>query len=302
MNTTGRRCQTQRACARAAAIALLAGAATAVHADLQSDRAQLEQKMALVNRLLSDSAAAERVSASGNRPAVGHLNEGRVHQALAADLLARGDLEGARRAADDALRHLSLARRMVPDPITRATAARQRNEQLLVSIERLLEAWRERSATSAKGGGDDMAAALGLVEVARRLARDGYHEESNRSLVQAERHLLSGLNRTLHAVTLDYTLRASNAAEAFEHELARQRALADLLPLAVRDLHPQPDALALIERYAQTSQALQDQALQQQRAGDPTRALELVRNATLYLQRALTAAGLVAPSSNESPP
>jgi len=78
-------------------------------------RVQLEQKLKLVARLVSDSPSAQRIATSGNAEAVAHLDEGRVHHALAADLLAKGDLAGARKAADHALHHLSMARRSVPD-------------------------------------------------------------------------------------------------------------------------------------------------------------------------------------------
>ena len=285
-----------------AGTALWLGAVGVFSADDDPARLQVTQKLALASRLMSDPAAAERITGSGNPQAVAHLDEGRVHHALAEDLLQRGDLAGARRAADDALRHLAMARHMAPDAGSRKAAAQQRQEQLLGSVERLIEAWRERSSSQALGDGSDMASALGLVEVARRLARDGRYEESTQTLSQAERHVLNGMNRTLHAATLDYTLRASNPAEEFQHELARQRGYADLLPLAVRDLKPRAEALALIDRYAETSSTLQAQALQQQRTGNITQALVHIRNAALYLQRALLAAGLVAPAATESPP
>jgi len=114
--------------------------------------------------------------------------------------------------------------------------------------------------------------------------------------------VLAGMNRTLHAATLDYTLRSSTPAEAFAIELARHRGYAELLPLALRDLKPRPDALALIERYADTSTTLQAQAQQHFQAGDATQALAQIRSATLYVQRALLAAGLVTPQPNETPP
>lgn len=285
-----------------AVFALLMGSAPRLWADTDSDRAQVAQKMALAARLLSDPSATERIISSGSRPAVGHLNEGRVYHALAADLLARGDVDAAHRAVDQALRLLGVARRLVPDATSRRAAAQTRHEQLMGSTERLIDAWRERAGSQVQGYGNELTAALGLIEVARRLARDGHYEESNQTLVRAERLVLSALNQTLHAATLDYTLRAKNPAEAFEHELARQRDFAALLPLAVRDLKPRPDAITLIDRYTETSNALQTQALQQQRAGNTAQALAHLRNATLYLQRALLAAGLASPQANESQP
>ena len=278
----------------ATTVLLLAGA-PAHAADDAAARAQLEQRIQLTSKLISDSPAAQRITASGNPDAVTHLDEGRVLHALAVDLLTRGDLAGARRAADEALRHIAMARRLVPDAPARQAAARQRYEQLQGTVERLLGAWRSRTAPQAPGDASDMTGALGLLGRARQLADDGRFEEANQTLVQAEQHVLSGMNRTLHAATLDYTQRAASPAEEFQLELARHRGFAELLPLAVRDLKPQPEALALIERYGETSNRLQAQALQQFQSGDTAGALARIRNATLYVQRALMAAGLVAP-------
>lgn len=265
-------------------------------------RQQLEQKIRLTASLISDSPTAQRIGSSGHAEAVGHLDEGRLHHAMAVDLLAKGDHAGARKAVDEALRHLGTARRLVPDSTARQGLARQRHEQLLGSVERLMESWRQRSAGQAGNDGTDLTSAMGLVAVARRQALDGRFDEANQALGEAERLVLSGMNRTLHAATLDYTVRPATVVEAFQHELARHRGFSDLVPLAVRDLKPNAEAAALIERYAETSATLQAQALLQSQAGQPEEALTLIRNATLYIQRALLAAGLVSPQPTGTSP
>ena len=209
-----------RAFARAAlAAALLMGALPTHAADDEGARVQLEQKLRLVARLVSDSPSAQRIATSGNAEAVAHLDEGRVHHALAADLFAQGDLVGARRAVDHALHHLGMARRSVPDAPARQALSRQRHEQLLGSVERLIDAWRARAAAAAGAGsatsGDaaDLTAALGLTGVARQQAQEGRYDEANQALAQAERHVLAGMTRTLNATTLDYTVRAASPVE-----------------------------------------------------------------------------------------
>lgn len=265
-------------------------------------RQQLEQKIRLTASLMADSPAAQRIDTSGNAEAVGHLNEGRLHHALAVDLLAKGDLPGARRAVDDALKHLGMARRMVPDTQARQALLRQRHEQLLGSVERLLDAWRGRGAGLPGDDGAEMTAAMGLIGGARGHAQAGRFEEANQALAQAERHVLTGMNRSLHATTLDYTVRPTSVAEAYQFELARHKGFAELLPLAVRDLKPNAEASALIDRYAETSHTLQSQAELQAQAGKADEALALIRNATLYIQRALLAAGLVSPQPTGTTP
>jgi hypothetical protein len=192
-----------------------------------------------------------------------------------------------------------MARRSAPDAPARREAARQRHDQLLASVERLVEALRARTRS---GDATDLTAAVGLVSVARQHAQEGRYDEANQALTQAERHVLAGMTRTLNATTLDYTVRASSPLEEFQNELARHKGLAELVPLAVRDLRPRPDAVALIERYGETSTQLHSQALQQFQAGDIPQALTHLRNATLYVQRALLAAGLVAPQPTGNTP
>jgi tetratricopeptide (TPR) repeat protein len=281
----------------ALAAALLAGSAQAQ--DEGAQRTQAEQRVKLVGTLLSDSRRAQRITASGSHEAIAHLDEGRVHHALALELMAKGDFAGARKAADDAIKHLGQASRHVPDAPARREAARARHEQLLPSVERLLESLRARAGQSESA---DITAALGLVGTARQQAQEGRYEEANQTLAQAERHVLDGMNRTLGATTLDYTVRAATPVEEFQLELARHRGLAELIPLAVRDLQPKGDALALIERYGESRNALYGQALQQFQSGEVVQALAHLRNATLFVQRALLAAGLVAPQPTGNSP
>lgn len=282
-----------------AAALLVGGPAQAQSPDDATQRAQVEQRLKLVASLLSDSRRAQRITTSGSSEAVAHLDEGRVHHSLAGELLAKGDFAGARKAADEALKHLGMASRHVPDAPARREAARARHEQLLASVERLLESLRARAG---QAEASDVTAAMGLVAVSRQHAQEGRYDEANQSLAQAERHVLAGMNRTLNATTLDYTLRASTPVEEFQIELARHRGLADLIPLAVRDLQPRADAMALIERYGESRSALYAQALQHFQSGDVVTALTHLRNATLFVQRALLAAGLVAPPSSGTTP
>jgi len=266
-------------------------------ADELATRLALEQRLKLTASLMADGSTAQRIVASGNLRAAGHLDEGKVHHALAQDLLARGDLAGARRAADEALKHFGQARRLVPDAPGRQAAARLRYEQMQASLDRLVDAWQQRLGRSAPSDVDDgdLLAATGLMHTARGFGAEGRFEEAVHTLGAAEGHVLTGMNRVMHARTLDYTARATTPAEAFQLELQRHRSLADLVPLAVNDLKPRPDAVALIDRYAEASSSLRGQAQARFAAGDTQQALADLRNAVLFVQRALTTAGLVVP-------
>lgn len=282
--------------ATAACLLVVPGGAAA-----DDTRAQLEQRVRLAARLLADSPAAARIVASGDSAAQGHLDEGRVHHAMAQDALARGDLPAARRAVDEALRHMGLARRRVPDAPQRQAAARQRHEQLLATLERLLDAWPVRPQADEPMDGD-LFAALGLMATARGLAAEGRHDDAVHTLGAAERHLLAGMRHLTQLREVDYTLRASTPEQELQLELRRHQGLAELVPLALTELRPRPEAVALIERYSQTSRQLREQAVQAAAAGDTAAALQQVRQAALHLQRALQAAGVSMPAAQPEIP
>ena len=281
-----------------AGVGLLVAAGMASAAE-DAPPSQIDQRIRLTAQLIGDSPAAQRILASGNQQAVSNLEAGRAHLAQAQDLLAKGDQSGALRLVDEALRHVAVARRLVPDAPSRQAAARQRFEVQSRHLESMLGAWRVRLAP---GDADDreLVEAHGLMRTALGLAHDGRHEEANQVLQKAERQILSGMSRLLNQRTLDYTARPTTPAEAFQVELARHRELADLVPIALHDLKPDAEATTLIARYQETSQTLRNQALQRFEGGQTEDALAHLRNALLYLQRALNAAGVTTPEPTGS--
>jgi hypothetical protein len=267
-------------------------------ATLAASRTQVEQRVRLVARTLADSPAAQRIRTSGNGAAISHFDESRLHQSLAEEALARGDLATARKAADEALMHLGMARRLVPDAPARQAAARRRHEQWLATLERLLESWQARIEPSAARESAFLDAAS-VVGMARSLGEQSRYEESLQQLDKAERRILEGLTRLHASREADYTVRPQTPAEQWSQEQARHAELAELVPIAVRDLQPPAQAQALIERYRQTAQTLHSQAAKRSEEGDHASALALIRNAAVYLERALAAAGVLTPAPAE---
>jgi hypothetical protein len=255
-------------------------------------RSQAEQRVRLAARLLADSPAAQRIQASGHTAAISHLDEGRLHLSVAEQALQAGDHARARQSADESLQHLGMARRLVPDQPLRQQALRQRYEQQLASVERLVEVWRQRADGR---DGNALLDAIGTVGLARRLGEQQRYDDSLRALAAVEQQLVTGLARVFPSRELDYTPRSSDAAGAFGDEMASYAVLSELVPLAVRELSPRADARALIERYLQSAQALHAQAQKRFETGQSEAALATLRSATLYLQRALSAAGVVTP-------
>jgi hypothetical protein len=288
---------------RQAAMGLLLAAGTALAAD-DSARAQLEQRIRLTARLIGDATTGQRITASGHVRATSLLAEGKVHQAVAEQALADGDLALARREVDEALRLIGQARRLVPDALAHQAAAQQRYTQRLATLDRLLQAWplsapQAEVAVAAAGDGGDRLAATALLSDARQLAGDQRYDEANQQLTRAEARLLAGMNRLLHQRTLDYSSRATTPADVFFEALARHESLIELVPVALAELKPGAEAQTLVERYSDTSRRLRQQAVQRQQQGDLALALDDLHNAVLYVQRALAAAGVAMPAPME---
>lgn len=269
------------------ALAFMAPGATRAH----EDRTQVEQRVRLAARMVTDPSTLQRLASQGPSPARAHHDEGRLHQSMAEEALTRGDLATARREADEAMRLLALARRLAPDDSQRRAAARRRHEQAATTLQRLVDAWQARLGEGEPLDGD-LFAAIGLLATAQHFAQEGRWDEGAHTLRLAEQHLLGGMARAFGGQEIDYTERALQPADAFRIELRQVQALHDLLPLALRELQPTPQAQALAESHADTGRRLRQQAQQLAQAGDPVAALALLRQARQHGQRALAATGL----------
>ena len=168
-------------------------------------------------------------------------------------------------------------------------------QQRLAALDRLLEAWQGHASAGAADV-DGRLSATGLIGTARRLGEERRYDEAAESLTLAEHHVLTGMNRLLHQRTIDYTSRADTPQQQFQLTLARHDGLAELVPVALSELRPGPDASSLVERYTDTSRTLREQALQRQQRGELAQALADLQNAVLYVQRALSAAGVSLPA------
>lgn len=282
-------------CRRIAVLASMLLSATAPAQDAGARRA-VEQKIEFVRQLAFDSPAARRIAASDNVAAKRHFEEGKTLLGRAGEAMKAGELAAAEQAANEAIWSLGRARQLVPDDVNRSIAERVRNHQLMQSAERIVPTFRMHLAHAGRTDSPDLNAALGLIDEARSLAAAERLSDANRILLQAERHLLIGLNRVIGDKTLVYTAHFDSPAGEFDYELERHRSLMELVPLAMDELKPGQDARTLIRRFVERSNALRAQAVAQAGSRQHEAALVSVREATNFLQRALTAAGLVMPT------
>lgn len=277
------------------AVALLALPAAVQGQDPAARRA-VEHKLAFINKMLTDSPASRRIAASDNAAAKQHFDEGRTQAARAGEALEAGDLAAADSAASAAILSLGRARQLVPDDMNRVIADRVRYSQLLLSTERMVPTYRAHLARGGQSSAPDLEAALGLVEQARTLAAAERLADANRALLEAERHLLVGLNRTIADRTLVYTAHFETPEKEFDYEVERFRSYVELVPIALDEFKPAAAARAQVHELVEQGRVLHTQALAQAKNRHVDGALVSIRAATQSVQRALTAAGLVIPT------
>jgi len=283
-------------------LVLLLGAAAALPQALADDgarRSVVEQKTALVQRVLADSTVVRRVRASGNDEAKHFLAVAMASYVQAVSLAREGRVDQSEAAINDAMAMIGRARRLVPDTATRLAEQRARHAQLLESTQGMLASARRHAQAGAAQGdgaaraGADVARAEDLVATARQLAALDRYEEASRALAAAEQALLSALAGALGSTVLNYTPRFDSPAEEYRYETERFGSFRQLIPRAVAELRPPEAAARQVEHHLEDGLRLRDEAERQAQGGDTGAALKAIREATGSLQRALAAAGLV---------
>lgn len=266
----------------------------------QADEAQrrrvIEQKAALVQRVLEESTIARRVAAGGSDAAREQLARAAERHRRALALATEGRFAASEAAIDEAMVCIARARQFAPDPAQAGAELRARFEALLESTQSMLAAARRQARTKSS-----VVAAAALergaefVAAAVRMAGETRIEQAYRTLLQAERALLEALPSLLGTTTLDYALRFDSPRDELRYETERYDSFRRLVPIALAQLRPVPEKLQQVDQHLLRATRLHESAAAESERGGVAAALDAQREATMWLQRALNAAGLVVP-------
>ncbi|MBC5764028.1 hypothetical protein [Ramlibacter albus] len=260
----------------------------------------VEQKLTMLDKVLNQSPVVARVAASNNEKARRHVASARELALHARTLTTMGQLRGADALVNEAIIEISRAQQLVPDPGSQQAGERARYAQLEDSVSAL-----RRTAEIALPQGDARAAEAAqrvtakvgeLVQQATTLARADKYIEANRQLDQAVVLLLRDASARLAGQTIVYDRKFADRKEEFAFELARHRSFERLVPLALLEYRPSPEALALVERHVAEARELRE-AAEGVAGRDALLAIRKVNEGTDALRRALQAAGLVVPQT-----
>jgi hypothetical protein len=260
----------------------------------------LEQKAAMLDRVLNQSPVAARVAGSGNETARKHFATARELLAHARELTTDGALRGADALLNEAIYEVSRAQQLVPDPGSQQAAERARFEQLensVAALRRTALIALPATAPQRKESREQVVAhADVLVDQATSLARSNRYIEANKQLDAALMLLLNDASARLAGHTIVYDVRFADRKEEFDFELERFRSFERLVPLALLEFRPSAEARVLVDRHVAQATELRQRG-EAQLSRDPLAAIKDVTEGTDALRRALQAAGLQVPQT-----
>jgi hypothetical protein len=260
----------------------------------------VEQKAAMLDRVLNHSPVAARIATSGNDQARRHFAAARDLLAHARELAADHALRGADGLLNEAIYEVSRAQQLVPDPGSQQAAERARYAQLEDSVAALrrttlialpVDAPKRRESREQVVARADV-----LADQAASLARSNRYIEANKQLDAALMLLLQDASVRLAGHTIVYDVRFADRKEEFDFELERFRSFERLVPLALLEFRPSAEARVLVDRHVAQATELRWRG-EAQFARDPLAAIKDVTDGTDALRRALQAAGLQVPQT-----
>jgi len=276
-----------------ATLATAAAACLGVAAAQTDARRSVEQKIDFVGTLMTRSPLAARINASANEQAKAFLRDSVEHHQMAVTALKVGDLDGAEREANLAILAVGKARQLVPDDMRRLVEQRVRYQELYRAVETLVASYERQRAAAGRLPDPEWNETLRMLDRARTLHASERLGEASETLADVQQQLLRQISSLLSGSTLDYTMRFTSPAHEYEYELARYRSLEDLVPAALKQFDPGPEARSTVDRHTERGRRLAVAAQQQASAGRSEAALASVREAVAEVQKALAATGLV---------
>jgi hypothetical protein len=263
-------------------------------------RQLIDQKHAFVARLLGDSSETGRIAKSGNPEARESLQKANELHDRARAALEKGDLVAADAAFNEAIWMIGKARQLVPDTTYRTIEQRFRYEQLVATLDSLQRSYRQHLSRLGRAENDDPGwnAVSLLIERARSLYASGQLGEAALALLRAEQRLLEAFGGMLAGSTLDYTPRFGDQAEEFRFELERNRGYRELVPIALSEFNPSREVAQQVGRHLESDRSLSGRARELAEKHSYAEALSTIRASTVFLQRALRAAGLEVPEDD----
>ena len=258
--------------------------------------ARVKQKLSFADMMFM-SKGTKRVNSSNHADAKQKLGEAKTKLASARKLLTSGDNAMALEMADEVLRLIGAASRLVPSEVVLAEQ-NERYLEILDAVENFRKSHKNTYASTVKKRGKKAAVEIDNKEMDTLLA-DAKTEADKKQylkaiplLEKAESIVTSAINVMLDSQTIVYDLNFETAEEEYLYELGRFKGYADLVPVAIARKRPAPGAVKLMDGFVVKGESQRADAMKKAEAGDFPTAIAMMLSATNNVRRALRIAGV----------
>ena len=276
-------------------LALLLVLNTALGQSGPDRRRLLDNKLQLLQSMVTQSPAARRIEASQHsHEAKALLERARAAHRQARDLLEQGDLAVSEERMNEGLRLIGEAARGVADPQREDSREQQRYAELNERI----DSFRQAFARIVSEKGD---AALELLDQtgidakqseASQLQAEQRYREANLALEQVLAKLEQALTKARDQETLVRVLTFDSVEEEYAYELERNNSHEMLVRLLLAQEGLNQASRALIDRFIELNASARAEADELVRQGEHAAALKKLEDGTQQLVRALRVAGM----------
>ena len=258
--------------------------------------AKVKQKLTFADMMLM-SAGTKRVMASDNAEAKAMLDSAKQKIGAARQNLDAGKNESALLLADEGLRLVGSASRLVPSE----EVLQEQNErylELVDAVKNFEQAHKETTKSISKSHGKksavdyDKKQVHALLTEAKGLADKRQYMKAIPKVEKAELIVTSAINMMLDSKTLVYDVKFDTAEDEYAYELKRFTSYEELVPVAIEKKRPAPGAVKLMDGFVKKGRSQRDDAVKKAAEGDYPTAIAMMLSATTQVRRALRIAGV----------
>jgi hypothetical protein len=255
----------------------------------------IDSKLKLLAKLVNESAAAARISDSGNERALELLAEARTAWQQASRARDSGNLNASEQHVKQGLQAISSASRMVEDVGRANTVQQQRYQQLRKRVLSFSEAFQRAAAEKPGQSVSDylnLAEVSGLLKEAEGLAHEGDYVAANRRLVKAADAVELALSLARDKQTLVHELKFESPEEEYAYEIERNKGYQQLIDLLKHKRAGSDTKLVYVQKMIVENDQLCEDAEALVRQGDVQAAIRELEKGTNKLEMALRASGV----------
>jgi len=257
----------------------------------------VKQKLMFAEMMIN-SQGAKRVTASDNEEAKTLLARAKAVMEEGRKKSLVGELSGALTKADESLKLMSEATRLVPSEEALAQLA-ENYKSLLAEITDYQKSHKnnlermERSGSVPDAVRYDEAKVASMLSEAKKHAAKNNYVRANAILGDVQKTVTLALHKMLDSQTIVYDLNFETAKDEYEYELKRFTSYEELIPVAIEAKKPAPGAVKLMESFVEKARKRRDQAVDKAKAGEYPDAIAMLQQATKTVRRALRMVGVM---------